>query len=142
MSYINRVQAKILDTAGTNEAVVSAAGEVSIAHAKVLKTASGTCSTDGNNTLVNAVSSKKIKVFAFSLSSTATLATTCIFQSGAAGTELWRVILQAPTGESRIVSEAVSPPAHLFETAATTLLNLALDEASTIHYSVAYFEEA
>ena len=117
-------------------------GTVSVAHSKTLKTASGTVSSSGDNTLVAAVASNKIKVYAFSLTVISTTAVTCLFQSGASGTEKWRVSLQTPSGVAGGANLAVSPPSHLFETAVNTLLNLNLSAAVTVHYSVAYFEEA
>lgn len=106
------------------------------------KSASGTAASSGNNTLIAAVTSKKIKVVAFSLTTTASTATTCIFQSGAGGTELWRVILLPPTGGMAGANLATALPSWLFETAVTTLLNLNLSAANTIHWSVSYIEEA
>jgi hypothetical protein len=126
-----------------NSGSLTVDGTVTTTHGKTLKSVSGTCNTNGNNTLVSAVASNKIKVFAFSLTVNSTTAVTAIFQSGAGGTELWRVTLQSPTNIATGANLAVSPPAHLFETAAVnTLLNLSLSAAVTVHYSVAYFEEA
>ena len=106
------------------------------------KSAGGTVASSGNNTLIAAVTSKKIKVVAFSLTTTASTSTTCIFQSGAGGTELWRVILLPPTGGMAGANLATALPSWLFETAVTTLLNLNLSAANTIHWSVSYIEEA
>lgn len=108
---------------------------------KTLLTASGSCASSGNNTLI-AAGTNKLKVFAFSLTTTSTTAVTCIFQSGASGTELWRVVLQAPTGVNVGANLAVTPPAWLFATASATLLNLNLSSGQTVHYSVAYYDEA
>lgn len=108
---------------------------------KTLKSAGGSASSSGNNTLV-AAGTNKLKVYAFSLSTSSTVATTCIFQSGAGGTELWRVVLQAPTSVSTGANLAISPPASLFATAGATLLNLNLSGANTVHWSVSYFDEA
>ena len=113
-----------------------------MAHGKTLKSVSGTAASNGDNTLVAAVASKKIKVYGFSLIVISTTAVTCIFQSGAAGTEVWRVALQTPSGVAGGANLAIQPPAHLFETAVNTLLNLNLSAAVTVHYSAAYFEEA
>ena len=113
-----------------------------MAHGKTLKSVSGTAASNGDNTLVAAVADKKIKVYAFSLTIISTTAVTCLFQSGASGTEKWRVALQTPSGVAGGANLAVPPPAHLFETAVNTLLNLNLSAAVTVHYSVAYFEEA
>lgn len=108
---------------------------------KTITSAGGSAASNGNNTLV-AAGTNKLKVFAFSLSTTITTAMTCIFQSGAGGTELWRVILQAPTSISTGANLSVSPPAWLFATASATLLNLNLSSANAVHWSVSYFDEA
>lgn len=108
---------------------------------KTLVSTGGSAASSGNNTLV-AAGTNKLKVYAFSLSTTSTTAVTCIFQSGASGTELWRVILQAPTSVSTGANLVVQPPAWLFATASATLLNLNLSGAQTVHWSVSYFDEA
>ena len=108
---------------------------------KTISSAGGTASTSGNNTLISA-GTNKLKVFAFSLSTTSTTAITCIFQSGASGTELWRCVLQAPSSVSTGANLSVAPPAWLFATASATLLNLNLSSANTVHWSVSYFDEA
>lgn len=108
---------------------------------RTLTSAGGSASSSGNNTLV-AAGSARLKVHAFSLSTTSTTAVTCIFQSGAGGTELWRCVLQAPTSVSTGANLAVTPPAWLFATASATLLNLNLSGAITVHWSVSYCDEA
>lgn len=107
---------------------------------RTLVSAGGSASTSGNNTLV-AAGTNKLKVFAFTLTTVSTTAMTCIFQSGAGGTELWRVLLQAPASVTVGANLAVTPPAYLFATAAATLLNLNLSSANAVHWSVAYFDE-
>jgi hypothetical protein len=108
---------------------------------KTIVSKSGSASTNGNNTLV-AAGTNKLKVFAFSLSTQSTTAVTCKFQDGASGTDLWSVILQAPTSVSTGANLAVSPPAWLFNTSAATLLNLNLSSANAVQWSVSYFDEA
>jgi len=108
---------------------------------RTLLSTGGSASSSGNNTLVSA-GTNKLKVYAFSLSTTSTTAVTCIFQSGASGTELWRVVLQAPTSVSTGANLVVQPPAWLFATASATLLNLNLSGAQTVHWSVSYWDEA
>lgn len=102
---------------------------------------SGSASSSGNNTLV-AAGTNRLKVYAFSLSTTSTTAVTCKFQDGASGTDLWSVILQAPTSVSTGANLAVSPPAFLFATSTATLLNLNLSSANAVQWSVSYFDEA
>lgn len=109
---------------------------------KAVKSAGGTFSTSGNHTLVAAVASNKIKVVAFSLTTTSTTAVVCIFQSGAGGTEVWRAQLQAISGANTGANLAIGGEWHLFETAVNTLLNLNTDQAVAIHWSVSYIEEA
>lgn len=109
--------------------------------AKTILSKTGSASTSGNNTLVSA-GSNKLKVFAFSLSTSSTTAITCKFQDGAGGTDLWSVILQAPTSVSTGANLAVSPPAWLFNTSSATLLNLNLSSANAVQWSVSYFDEA
>jgi hypothetical protein len=108
---------------------------------KTLVSTGGSVASSGNNTLV-AAGTNKLKVYAFSLSTTSSTAVTCIFQSGASGTELWRVILQAPASVNTGANLSISPPAWLFATASATLLNLNLSSAQTVHWSCAYYDEA
>lgn len=108
---------------------------------KTLLSAGGSASSSGNNTLI-AAGSNRLKVYAFSLSTVSTTAVTCIFQSGASGTELWRVILQTPASVAGGANLVVQPPAWLFATASATLLNLNLSAAVAVNWSVSYFDEA
>jgi hypothetical protein len=108
---------------------------------KTILSKSGSASSSGNNTLV-AAGTNKLKVFAFSLSTSSTTALTVKFQDGASGTDLWSVILQAPTSVSTGANLAVSPPAWLFNTSSATLLNLNVSSANAVQWSVSYFDEA
>ena len=108
---------------------------------KTILSTGGSAAGAGNNTLV-AAGTNKLKVFAFSLTTTSTTAMTCIFQSGAAGTELWRVIIQAPTGANAGANLSTAVPGWLFATASATLLNLNLSSANAVHWSVSYYDEA
>lgn len=108
---------------------------------KTINNATGTVSASGDNTIV-AAGTNKLKVFAFSLSTTSATAVTCTFKSGAAGTALWTVILQAPTSVSTGANLAVSLPGWLFATASATLLNLNLSAAVSVVWSVSYIDEA
>lgn len=108
---------------------------------KTIVSAGGSAASSGNNTIVSA-GTNKLKVFAFTLSTVSTTAVTCIFQSGASGTELWRVILQTPASVAGGANLAVSPPAWLFATGAATLLNLNLSAAVAVNWSVSYYDEA
>lgn len=124
-------------TSGTGTLRVVDANDVG----RTLKFATGSASSSGNNTIV-AAGTNKLKVYAFSLTTTSTTSVTVKFQSGATGTDLWGVVLQAPTNVSVGANLAVTPPSYLFATASATLLNLNLSGAQTVQWSVAYFDEA
>ena len=108
---------------------------------RTLLSAGGSASSSGNNTLI-AAGTNRLKVYAFSLTTTSTTAMTCIFQSGTSGTELWRVIIQAPSGANAGANLSVAVPSYLFATASATLLNLNLSSANAVHWSVSYYDEA
>lgn len=88
----------------------------------------------GDNTIVAAVSSKKIRVLSLFL--IASGAVTARFESGASGTAL--------TGQMNVAANGgfVLPfnPAGWFETAVTTLLNLELSGAVSVDGSLSYVE--
>lgn len=108
---------------------------------RTLLSKGGSASSSGDNTLVIA-GTNRLKVYAFTLSTVSATAITCIFQSGASGTELWRVVLQAPASVSTGANLVVQPPAWLFATASATLLNLNLSSANAVHWGVSYWDEA
>ena len=108
---------------------------------RALQSKSGSASSSGNNTLI-AAGTNRLKIFAFTLSTTSTTAVTVKFQDGASGTDLWSVILQAPSSVSTGANLAVTPPAFLFATSSATLLNLNLSSANAVQWSVSYFDEA
>lgn len=90
--------------------------------------------TSGDNTLVAAVSAKKIRVLSLTLVMGA--ATTVRFESGAAGTAL--------TGQMEIAANSglvlpFNPVGH-FETASNTLLNLELSAANNADGFLTYIE--
>lgn len=105
------------------------------------KSAEGIANTSGNNTIVAAVSGKKIKVFAYELTTETTTATVAKFQDGAGGTDKTNHKLLSAGATAGVVATA-SLPTTLMETTAGTLLNLNLDQAEDIHYTVHYIEEA
>lgn len=112
-----------------------------VTHGKTLKSKSGTVSSSGNNTVLSAVASKKITVFAVKLEAATTTALTCAWQDGAGGTELWRSLIQTPASVVGGDNLAVTPPGYLFQGGTNTLLNLNLSSAVTVHYAIAYWEE-
>jgi len=142
----NLVAANITQLAGTATAVgvgASSAGTARVVQAndagKTIQSKAGTVAISGDNTIINA-GTNKLKIKAFSLTTTSTAAVTCIFKSGA--TVLWQVVLQAPTGVSVGANLVVPAPDYIFSTASATLLNLNLSSGQTIHYSVSYYDEA
>lgn len=140
-------KATAIDTGGTDGDYVMlqmSAGKLWVAnasHGKTVLSTGGSAASSGNNTLISADATKRIKVKAFSLTTASTTAMTCIFQDGASGTELWRCLLQASTGTSTGANLSVSLPDFLFATTANTLLNLNISSANAIHWSVSYILE-
>ncbi len=91
-------------------------------------------STSGDNTLVAAVASKKIRVLSMFIVSAGT--TTVRFESGAGGTALTGVMsFIANTGFSLPYN-----PVGWFETASNTLLNMELNAAVQVSGSLTYIE--
>lgn len=91
-------------------------------------------STSGNNTLIAAVTSKKIRVLAVAFMSNGTV--NAKFQSGASGTDLTGLFyMVANTGAALPYN-----PAGWFETASNTLLNLNLSGAVAVGGCVTYIE--
>lgn len=92
------------------------------------------CSTSGNNTILAAVTSKKIRVLSLFLVAAGTVVTR--FEGGADGTAL--------TGQMNLVANTgfVLPfnPLGWFETAVTTLLNLELSAAVSVDGCLCYVE--
>lgn len=90
--------------------------------------------TSGDNTLVAAVTSKKIRVLSLFLVSAGTV--NARFESGAGGTAL--------SGQMNLIANTgfVLPfnPAGWFETASNTLLNLELSGAISVDGSLVYVE--
>lgn len=94
------------------------------------------CATSGDNTILAAVASKKIRVLSMMLVSAGT--TTVRMESGTGGTALTgQMNLTAQTG----FALAFSPVGH-FETASNTLLNLELSAAVSVDGCLTYVEVA
>lgn len=95
-------------------------------------------------TLVSPTSNYNIKVYAFSLSTTAQAHVTSKFTQGSGGspTTLWQVGLQAPSQGIAGEALAVTPPGFLFASGVSNTLSLVLDTASLVHYSISYFKES
>ena len=90
----------------------------------------------GDNTLIAAVSGKKIRVLSYVLVNGHTAAQTIRFESGASGTALSGQMILAANG----VIEAGFNEGGWFETAAGALLNLELAGATTVDGHISYIE--
>lgn len=103
-----------------------------------------TGSLTATNGTISLLPSTRIKVYAFSLTTTSATEVTAIFNSGgvANGLELWRATLMAPAGANSGANLAVTPPAFLFASRTGTAVSLSLSSAVLVHYSISYFEES
>lgn len=124
-----------------NNALSVVIGRFPTGGGKTPLSAGGVASSSGNNTLI-AAGTNRLKIKAFSLTTVSTTAVTCIFQSGASGTELWRVLIQTPASVSSGANLATPVPDWLFATESATPLNLNLSTAVPVHWSVSYYDEA
>ena len=90
------------------------------------------------------VSSRVIKVYAYSLTTTAQAASVVKFgDGGAAGTTFTDTALYAPSQGISGSNQQVTPPGYLFATASGSTLAIKIDETtSLIHYTVSYFLES
>lgn len=89
---------------------------------------------NGDNTIVAAVSAKKIRVLSYSI--VADAAVGVAFEDGAGGSELSGQMAFAANGG---ISVPFSPVGH-FETTANTLLNIELDAAANVRGHLCYVE--
>lgn len=104
---------------------------------------STTVSLSGTNTTIVVAGTNRIKVYAFSITTTSTTSAICKFQSGTgAGLDLWSVLLQAPSGANAGANLSVAPPAFLFATASAAALRLNMSTAIPGEVSVSYYDEA
>lgn len=124
-----------VDNAGTF------ATQATISHGKTIKSVSGTLTADTD--VIAAVTSKRIKVIAYSVITTGTSANAAIFKSnGTGGTELWRLFLQAPAASSVFGANlSIAAPSFLFATAAGEKLTLDVGNTDALHYSITYFDD-
>ena len=102
---------------------------------QLVKRAKIDAATDGNNTLVAAVTGKKIRVLAAFFTMTGS-AVTIRVEDGAGGTALTGQM--GPTAGQTIVLPFT--PVGWFETSAATLLNLELSGAQSVDGSLVYIE--
>lgn len=86
------------------------------------------------------------KVFAYSVQTTALVSLNVRFVngSGASQTEFWRPLVTPASSSSLPVGAvmAVQPPGYIFATGTNVSLNILLDSASLVHYSVSYIKES
>lgn len=109
---------------------------------KTLLTVTGTASSSGSNTVIAAVSAKRLKIVAYSLITASTTAVTVTFKSGTGGTAQYTVgPLQAISGTSFGANLSTSAPSFLFGTAAGALLDMTLSAAQSVVYSITYFAD-
>ena len=95
--------------------------------------------SSGDNTLVAAVSGKKIKVLSLVL--VAASAVTVRLESGAGGTALTGVMSLVANGDLKVVFPITEPGYHWVETAAGALLNLELGGAVQVSGCIVYYTE-
>jgi len=107
-----------------------------LVQAGAIKRAAISGSTSGDNTLVAAVTGKKIKVLGLFLISAGTVAVR--LENGVAGPALTGVISLTATGSGFVLP--ISFP-HWIETSADTLLNLELGGSVQVSGSIIYYEE-
>lgn len=111
-----------------------------VGHGKTLKTVSGSLTADTD--VIAAVSTKRIKVVAYSMISSGTNANTVIFKSnGTGGTELWRLLMQSSANIAAGANLAIAAPSFLFATVAGEKLTMDVNQTDTIHYSITYFDD-
>ena len=132
----------------TNTAV-TVAGNVSLSNSGVTVSIGRTltCSTGSlaaTQGTITFTPTNKVKVYAFSLTTTSATEVTAVFFTGtqAAGLELWRVTLMAPSGANSGANLAVAPPSFLFASRTASAVTLSLSSAVLVHYSISYFDEA
>ena len=102
---------------------------------QLVKRAANDAASSGDNTLVAAVSGKKIRVLALFATMTGT-AVTIRFEDGAGGTALTGQM--GPTAGQTIVLPF--NPVGWFETSAATLLNMELGGAQSVDGALVYIE--
>ena len=108
---------------------------------RTIVSTSGTLSAT-NGTLVVSSSSQKIKVYAYSITTTSSTQQLCQFTSGVGGAALWAVALIAPTGAVAGANLAIQPPGYIFAVPSSSVLNLSLTGTNAVHWSISYFLEA
>lgn len=103
-------------------------------------------STAGNNStsleLVSSVAAQRVKVFAYSITSTSQDANDVSFYSSAAHL-LWPIVLRSVSSAVTGANLSVNPPAWLFATAPANALNFNVTGSTgTYKVAISYFQEA
>jgi hypothetical protein len=109
------------------------------ATSQTIKRAVINASSSGDNTVVAAVASKKIKVIGALLVASGDVDVR--FEDGAGGSALTGVMSLAADGNGFVLPQAF-PGFHWFETSVNTLLNLELSAAVQVSGCLVYYEEA
>ncbi len=144
------LKSQIMDSSNVTPNIVGTrptTGAQALAVRTVLNDLQSTCfSTMGNNstssTIVSSAASVKVKVYAYSITSTAQAINTLSFASSLAN-PIWQVQMQAISSGITGANLAVSPPAWLFATeAASPLVFKVTGTTGTYHLSFSYFTEA
>lgn len=112
---------------------------VTSGHGKTPKTVTGTISA--TTTIISAVTSKRLKVYAVSMTMTSSSVVTVTMKDGASGTALATYVLQSPGSVTTGVATAVSIPSFLFATTAGNLLEMSMSAAVSVTYNVSYWDD-
>ena len=104
-----------------------------------IKRAAVSGATSGDNTLVAAVTGKKIKVLGLVLVAASTV--TIALESGASGTALTGDMTVTTADNPVIVFPMTAPGNHWVETAASALLNMELSDTVQVSGCVVYYLE-
>ena len=106
-----------------------------------IKRSSGSYSSSGDQTLVEAVTGKCLKVFDLTITVNSSTAVQIKITNGVSGSELFRATIQCSTNVSSGISKTVTLPCYLFATSVGTLLNLNLSAAVSCDICLGYIEE-
>lgn len=92
--------------------------------------------------IIAAVTSKRIKVIAYSLTSIGTNQDIIMFKSnGTGGTEVARIVLQGATAQPYGANQAIDAPSFLFATLAGEKLTLDVNQTDGIMGFITYFDD-
>jgi len=104
------------------------------------KTIVGNSSTAGMTLVSSGITSRVLKVYAFSIVTTSTSATTVDVRDSAA-TLLWQIPLQALSSTTQGANLAIQPPGYIFKTGSGNGLNINLSAGDATYYSFAYWQD-